>query len=74
MSDQARALRVRTFMNYLNLDTTRGAYVYIGIPAAELCANGTQPADFPTTLRRVTTEEFDRIANHGFAVACASQE
>ncbi|OIR08841.1 patatin-like phospholipase [mine drainage metagenome] len=74
MSDQARALRVRTFMNYLNQDATRGAYVYIGIPAAKLCANGTQPADFPTTLRRVTTEEFDRIANHGFAVTCASQE
>lgn len=75
MSDQARALRVRTFMNYLDQDATRGAYVYIGIlVAAERFENGSHPADFPTTLRRVTTEEFTRIADHGYAVACASQK
>lgn len=74
MSDQARALRVRTFMNYLEQDTAKGAYAYIGIPAAiGQCTAGTQPASFPTTLRRVTTREFDCIAGHGFAVAKALQ-
>lgn len=70
MSDQARALRVRTFMSYLEKDTTRGSYAYIGMPAtAEHCIDGLQPANFPTTLRRVTTREFDAIAGHGFTVA-----
>ena len=74
MSDQARALRVRTFMSYLEGDVARGSYAYIGIPAtAEHCFNGQQPANFPTTLRRVTTEEFDCIAGHGFTVASALQ-
>ena len=73
MSDQSRALRVRTFMNYLGQDVTRGAYVYIGTQAAKkhYCPDGSQPANFPTTLRRVTKSEFDSIAGHGFAVAGA---
>ena len=70
MSDQSHALRVRTFINYLNQDAARGAYTWIGMPAAkEHYLNGNKPSLFPTTLRRVTTKEFDCIAGHGFAVA-----
>jgi NTE family protein len=70
MSDQARALRVRTFMSYLEGDAARGGYAFIGIPAeADRCIDGLQPASFPTTLRCVTLNEFDCIAGHGFAVA-----
>lgn len=74
MSDQARALRVRTFMSYLDGDATKGSYAFIGIPAAaKHCIDGLQPSKFPTTLRRVTTTEFDCIAGHGFAVANSLQ-
>ncbi len=70
MSDQARALRVRTFMSYLaqgeSRGESRGAYVYIGMPADPgHLINGAQPAQFPTTLRRVNEQEFDCIAAHG---------
>jgi NTE family protein len=70
MSEQARALRVRTFTHYLQQQADRGAYVYIGEPAqpAEMLS-GRHPAEFPTTLRRVSTDEFDAIAGHGLRVA-----
>ncbi len=70
MAEQARALRVRTFMHYLAQDATQGAYVYIGIPAApDQLVNGQQPALFPTSLSRVTEEEFDGLAAHGYRQA-----
>jgi NTE family protein len=70
MSEQARALRVRTFMHYLQGGDARGAYVYIGAPAKlKNFVDGEHPAQFPTTLRTVTVEEFDNIAAHGFRIA-----
>lgn len=71
MSDQARALRVRSFMNYIELNPTMGAYVYIGTKTANAhyCPEGYLPANFPTTLRRVTKREFDCLAGHGFSIA-----
>lgn len=70
MSEQSRALRVRSFMHYLGKDRGRGAYIYIGMPAGNSGqVNGEHPAAFPTTLRRVNLTEFDGLANHGFAVA-----
>lgn len=73
MSDQARALRVRGFMSYIDQNSDRGAYIYIGMPAevAHLI-DGVEPASFPTTLRRVTEAQFDCIAGHGYAVASQS--
>jgi len=72
-SDQSRALRVRAFMSYLGQSRAKGAYVYIGIPAAtEHRIDGAEPASFPTTLRRVTEAQFDCIAGHGYAVASQS--
>ena len=75
-SEQARALRVRTFMGYLaqgeKLGERRGAYMYIGMPAGpKQLVNGEQPAQFPTTLWRVTEKEFDGIAAHGYSQAAA---
>jgi hypothetical protein len=44
-------------------------YVYIGNPArASELIDGLQPANFPTTLRRVTEKEFDLLSEHGYQV------
>ncbi len=71
MSEQSRALRVRSFLHYLSESSgVRGAYVYLaqkvigGNDAARDVA-----ASFPTTLRRLTHAEFDAISEHGHAVA-----
>lgn len=68
MADQARALRVRTFSNYLQESPGRGAFIYIGMQvdtskSAEFASN------FPTTLRRIDRSEFDQLAEHGYRVA-----
>jgi NTE family protein len=70
MSEQARALRVRTFMRYLHLRPQAGAYVYIGMPAsAEHMVDGLPPSQFRTTLRCTTPTAFEAIARHGYHVA-----
>lgn len=71
MSDQAHALRVRTFSNYLQQGPGRGAFIYIGM---EVNAEGSSKSaefasNFPTTLRRIDLSEFDRLADHGYLVA-----
>lgn len=70
ISEQARALRVRTFASYLQRDATKGAYLYINTPvtAETDCPSASFAGGFPTTLRRLEHEEFDRIARHGYAV------
>lgn len=70
MSEQSRALRVRTFINYLQGGSERGAYVYIGEPLTDdsYCSSSEFASNFPTTLRRVTETEFDAIAEHGYRV------
>jgi NTE family protein len=71
MSDQSRSLRVRAFSRYLQQTPSGGAYLYIKTPisAPEKCPSAQFAASFPTTLRRLDIEEFDRIAAHGQAVA-----
>lgn len=71
MSDQARALRVRGFVGYLRKIEAAGAYVYIDTPVLDGAGadSAKYVAKFPTTLRRLRFEEFDRIMNHGYAVA-----
>ena len=73
MSDQARALRVRAFANYIQGGGHRGAFLYISQPvtAEAACPNAAYAASFPTTLRRLKTVEFDRLATHGYDVARA---
>lgn len=71
MSDQAGSLRVRTLVHYLQERPSSGAYLSINAPVS--AANNAElaqfAASFPTTLRCVSTEEFDRLAAHGAAVA-----
>ena len=71
MSDQAHALRVRTFSTYVQQGADRGAFVYIATPLTdtETCTSAQYAASFPTTLRRLTEAEFDRLANHGYSVS-----
>ncbi|KQW69849.1 patatin-like phospholipase family protein [Methylibium sp. Root1272] len=73
MSEQARALRVRTFTSYLQRTPGAGAYVYIGASSAVGGSTGSSqhPALFPTTLRRLTRTEFDLLADHGYQIADA---
>lgn len=70
MSDQARALRVRTFAQYLQQGTFQGAYLYINTPVSEgrPCASASFAAGFPTTLRQLDLREFDLLAEHGYQV------
>lgn len=69
MSHQSRALRIRTFVNYLK--RAPGTGLYIGIANA---VHGNPQSDhvyvrnFPTKLTRVSSEEFERISAHGHAL------
>ena len=71
MSDQARALRVRTFVSYLKRHPKAGAYLTIGSKTKGGIeqAEAKHPARFATTLRRLTFAEFDELADHGYHVA-----
>lgn len=71
MSNQAHALRVRTFTSYLQQGPNRGALFFINTPVGDAPAEDTSAfaASFPTTLRRLTPEQFDRLADHGYKVA-----
>lgn len=71
MSEQARALRVRTFSNYLQQGPFQGAYLYINTPVSEErpCTSASFAALFPTTLRKLNLSEFDLLARHGYNVA-----
>lgn len=71
MSDQSKALRVRSFARYLQTTPVAGAYLSISTSSTpELPSTEEKFAtSFPTTLRRLSANEFDRIAGHGVAVA-----
>lgn len=70
MSDQARALRVRTFVSYLKRVPSVGAYLYINTPVDTEDSESTPfAAGFPTTLRRLQPKEFDKLMQHGYDVA-----
>ncbi len=71
MSDQARALRVRTFAHYLQRGPFHGAYLYINTPVSKgrPCTSASFAAGFPTTLRKLHLSEFDALADHGYRVA-----
>jgi NTE family protein len=73
MSDQSRALRVRTFVQYLRRHPDAGAYFYIGSTtrAGMTSTDRAHPAMFATTLRRLLTREFDALSDHGHHVAQA---
>lgn len=71
MSDQSRSLRVRTLVHYLQQTPSSGAYLSINTPVSsnKNCQSAEFAASFPTTLRRLYCDEFDKLAAHGSAVA-----
>jgi NTE family protein len=71
MSDQSRALRIRTFYNYLSKNKGNGGYCYIGQPTCEsnYCESASFASHFPTTLSKMSEVNFDRIEMHGYKVA-----
>lgn len=72
MSDQTRALRVRTFQSYLLNNVGRGAFLTMlpgDGPGQDEGLNSQFAAKFPTTLRRLKLWEFDAIEDHGYQVA-----
>ncbi|MDI1301003.1 MAG: patatin-like phospholipase family protein [bacterium] len=71
MSDQSRALRVRTFVSYLQRDLGRGSYLYIGEPVSNTspCTSAGYAAEFPTTLKCLNRLEFEALVSHGYLVA-----
>jgi NTE family protein len=71
ISDQSRSLRIRTFINYLKQDKVRGAYFYIGERVSDdiPCSSAVFASNFPTTLRKLTKSEFEKIIDHGYRVS-----
>lgn len=71
MSEQSRTLRVRSFYSYIDdPGLPLGAYAYIAtkVPGGN-DSHWNVARSFPTSLARLTTEQFDAIAAHGYAVA-----
>jgi NTE family protein len=74
MSEQGRSLRVRAFSNYLQGGKGRGAFLYIAGPKPQMPDVEAQFAmRFPTSLRRLSEANFDRLADHGHSVAAAAE-
>jgi NTE family protein len=71
MSDQCRALRVRTFATFVQENKSNGAYIGIATPLSPVgaCASRASASSFPTTLKRINHEQFDKLAVHGAGVA-----
>jgi NTE family protein len=71
MSDQSRALRVRSFRHFIDQDANRGAFFFIGTPLDNslTCTSAEFASSYPTSLKRMLTSNFDRIAEHGNATA-----
>lgn len=67
ISDQSRALRVRSFINFVKNNSGQGLYIHLKeskIPIDNKNAVFTQK--FPTTLRKLKEIEFDMILEHGY--------
>jgi NTE family protein len=70
MSDQQRALRVRSFVSYLRRCPTNGALIPIGTPVTGPgCPEAEFAKTFPTSLERFDRGDFDRLLQHGYDVA-----
>lgn len=69
MADQSHALRVRSFSTYLQKEPNRGAFIFINTPTDGTDNSAAFASGFPTTLRKLSVSEFDRLAGHGYRVA-----
>lgn len=69
--DQARALRVRTFHNFIKRDKSQGHYFYIGesVSNPDFEKDAEFSRNFPTSLSNLGEHEFQSIFNHGYRVA-----
>lgn len=70
MSSQARALRVRSFMSYISGNKDRGVFFCIDAPLTCVgeCRSRNFAVAFPTTLKKLDYENFDKLAAHGYGV------
>lgn len=70
ISNQARALRVRTFSTYVQADKFNGAYIYINTPLIDgtICQEADRASSYPTGLKKIKHEDFDQIAGYGYKV------
>lgn len=70
MSDQSRALRIRTFATYVQEHQDNGAYIGITTPLSDAggCPSRDFASSFPTSLKRIQHDQFDKIAAHGAGV------
>ena len=70
MSDQTRALRVRSLVAYLKMSPSNGAFFPIGTPInGRDCPDAKYATTFPTSLERFSKEDFARLSGYGYAVA-----
>lgn len=88
MMDQIRSLRVRAFLERVNIHDDLGALVEMGNTCADIFRQANRPneierlsgqcldqaeadaaANTPTTIRQLSTVEFDRLFRHGYETA-----
>lgn len=70
MLNQARVLRVCTFVNYIQQAPDRGGFVLIGCQVESMDSDlAARTKAFPTTLRRLALSEFDDLVRHGLEAA-----
>jgi NTE family protein len=70
MSEQSRSLRIRAFANYLQANPGSGAQLLIGTPVTgPNCAEARFARSFPTSLKRLSRADFERLAGYGRGVA-----
>jgi NTE family protein len=90
-TDQVRALRVRSFIGFLDKNPRSGLVLRMGNTVDQILgkakkqrptkwdgksfldeASVQMAAGMETTLRKLTSDEFDRLSNHGYEVAEAT--
>jgi NTE family protein len=75
MSDQCRALRIRSFVNYLQKHPTDGAFLPIGMSVSgKNCQKAVFAKSFPTSLKRLGREEFNRLSAYGYEVTVVTEK
>lgn len=74
MSEQSRALRIRAFTNYLQSNPHAGVQILIGTSVTgPTCTEARFAKSFPTTLKRLTRTNFERLAQYGHAVTIEAE-
>ncbi|HFZ8993188.1 TPA: patatin-like phospholipase family protein [Citrobacter freundii] len=67
--EQCRSLRIRSLVGYLTQKKGPGAYLWINTTLSENEALHAFASAFPTTLRKLTASEFNKLAQYGYLVA-----